>query len=144
MFRAALCSRCQRAGQTGGVIGPDLTSVVARFGRRDILWSILEPSRVVDEKYRSEQIVTVDGRVIVGRIVADGNYRSTKLRVLTDPLRPGQTVEIDKNDIAAHQFLLQSPMSSGLLDSFTPSEIGDLLTFLEQTGSEDQLPASLL
>ncbi len=143
LFRAALCSRCHRAGQTGGVIGPDLTSVAARFGRRDILWSILEPSRVVDEKYRSEQIVTVDGRVIVGRIVADGDYRSTKLRVLTDPLRPGQTVEIDKSDIAAHQFLLQSPMPTGLLDSFTPSEISDLLAYLEQAAAAEQIPALL-
>ena len=132
LFRVALCVRCHRAGNTGGVVGPDLTSVASRFGRRDILLSILEPSRVVDEKYRSEQVVTTDGRLIVGRIVTGGDYRSTKLRLSTDPLRPALTVEIDKNDIETHQPSLQSPMPVGLLDTLTPGEIRDLLAFLER------------
>ncbi|MEQ9407997.1 MAG: c-type cytochrome [Fuerstiella sp.] len=131
LFRIALCSHCHRAGSTGGVVGPDLTSVARRFSRRDLLLSILEPSRVVDEKYRHEQIVTMDGRVIIGRLVTGGDYRATKLRLATDPLRPGQMVEIDKNDIETHQPSLQSPMPNGLLDTLSASDIRDLLAYLE-------------
>lgn len=131
LFGVALCQHCHRAEGTGGVVGPDLTSVGGRFGPRDILLSILEPSRVVDEKYRSQQVVTNDGRVIVGRIVQGGDYRSTKLRLSPDPLRPGYTIEIDKTDIETHQPSLQSPMPAGLLDTLTMSEIRDLLAYIK-------------
>lgn len=134
LFRISLCSRCHRAENSGGVVGPDLTSVARRFGRRDLLLSILEPSRVVDEKYRSEQIVTTDGRVLVGRIVTGGDYRATELRLLTDPLRPAEFIEIDKSDIEMHQPSNQSPMPVGLLDSLTPDEIRDLLAYLDRAG----------
>ncbi len=130
LFRAALCDRCHRAGDLGGVVGPDLTSVAGRFGRSDILLSIIEPSRVVDEKYRNEQLVTTDGRVIVGRIMSGGDYRATTLRLSTDPLRPSQIVEIEKSEIETHQASPQSPMPAGLLDTFTAEEIRDLLAFL--------------
>jgi putative heme-binding domain-containing protein len=105
--------------------------VANRFGRRDLLLSILEPSRVVDEKYRNEQVITSDGRVLVGRIVTGGDYRATTLRLATDPLRPSQTVEVNKSDIEAHQASPQSPMPAGLLDTLTVNEIQDLLAFLE-------------
>jgi putative heme-binding domain-containing protein len=131
LFQVALCSHCHRIGNQGGVSGPELTSVASRFGKRDLLLSIIDPSRVVDEKYRSEQIVTSDGRVLVGRIVSGGDYRSTQLRLLTDPLRPGEVTEIDKSDVESHQPSPQSPMPAGLLNTLTPVEIRDLLAYLE-------------
>jgi putative heme-binding domain-containing protein len=134
LFRVALCSHCHRVGNQGGVSGPELTSVASRFGKRDLLLSILEPSRVVDEKYRTEQIVTSDGRVLIGRIISGGDYRSTRLRLVTDPLRPGEVTEIDKSDVESHQASPQSPMPAGLLDTLTPAEIADLLAYLESAG----------
>ena len=53
LFREVLCSHCHRRGSAGGVVGPDLSSVGSRFSRRDILTSILDPSRVVAEQYRN-------------------------------------------------------------------------------------------
>ena len=135
LFRAAQCHRCHRVGSVGGVVGPNLTSVARRFGHRDILLSILAPSRVVDEKYRNTQIVTKSGRVVVGRIVTGGDYRSTVVKVSTDPLRPSVVVDIDKNDIEIHKPSNQSPMPEGLLDTFSASEIRDLLAFFENVSS---------
>jgi putative heme-binding domain-containing protein len=89
---------------------------------------------VVDEKYRTEQIVTSDGRVLIGRIISGGDYRSTRLRLVTDPLRPGEVTEIDKSDVESHQASPQSPMPAGLLDTLTPAEIADLLAYLESAG----------
>lgn len=136
LFDVALCSRCHRSGEAGGVTGPDLTSVASRFGRHDILLSILEPSRVIDEKYRSEQVVTGDGRVIVGRLATGGDYRSTKLRLAPDPLKPLEMIEIDKRDIESHTLSSQSPMPAGLLDTLTIAEIADLLAYLEHGSSQ--------
>lgn len=131
LFEAALCSRCHRLGFSGGVAGPDLTSVAGRFSRRDILTSILEPSRIVAGKYRNAQIVTSQGKTIVGRVVTGGDYRSPNLKIATDPLRPSQVVEIAKSDIDVHQDSKLSPMPEGLLNTFSKREILDLLAALQ-------------
>jgi putative heme-binding domain-containing protein len=130
VFRDALCSRCHRAGIRGPAVGPDLTHVTGRFSHRDILDSILNPAKVVAENYRNIQIMTTDGRQIVGRIVAEGDFRSEKLRLATEPLRPSTVVELSKREIEQVRESETSPMPQGLLDGFSQQEIIDLLVFL--------------
>ena len=132
IFRAALCSRCHRAGANGPAVGPDLSFVAARFSRRDILHSILTPAAAVAEQYRNSEVITADGRTLTGRVVAEGDYRSEKLLINVDPLRPSKVVEVDKKEIAEHRLLGTSPMPAGLLDGFTAAEVRDLLAFLEK------------
>lgn len=132
IFRAALCSRCHRAGANGPAVGPDLSFVAARFSRRDILHSVLAPAAAVAEQYRNSEIITADGRTLTGRVVAEGDYRSEKLLINVDPLRPSKVVEVDKKEIAEHRLLGTSPMPAGLLDGFTAAEVRDLLAFLEK------------
>lgn len=127
LFQAALCSRCHRLGQRGGLVGPDLTSVAGRFSQRDILTSILDPSRVIAGKYRNTQIVTDGGKTIVGRVLTGGDYRSPKLRISTDPLRPSKIEEVEKSDIDIRQDSKLSPMPKGLLNTLSKREILDLL-----------------
>ena len=136
LFEAVLCSRCHKLADRGGVVGPDLTSVAGRFSRRDILTSILDPSRVIAGKYRNAQIVTTNGKTIVGRVITGGDYRSPQLKIATDPLRPSQVVEITKSEIDIHQESTLSPMPKGLLDSLSKSEILDLLAVLQTAGVE--------
>ncbi len=45
VFTAASCIRCHRFGGDGAPVGPDLTPLARRFGRVDMLLSILAPSR---------------------------------------------------------------------------------------------------
>ncbi len=131
IFREALCSRCHRSGATGPAVGPDLTFVARRFSRRDMLESMLTPSRVVAENYRNVQVVTTSGKSYVGRLLNEGDFRSEKLRMNVNPLRPGEVVEIDKKEIEESQETMTSPMPDGLLDSFTEDEIAALLAYLE-------------
>jgi putative heme-binding domain-containing protein len=131
IFQNALCSRCHRVGARGAAVGPDLTHVSRRFSRRDLLESIVSPSLSVAENFRLETILAADGRVITGRVLSEGDYRSEKLILATDPLRPELTVEIDKKDISEHRATLTSPMPAGLLDTFSLGEIRDLLAYLE-------------
>lgn len=130
VFCEALCARCHRAGARGSAVGPDLTHVAGRFSQRDILESILSPSKVVAENYRNVQITTTDGRQIVGRLLIEGDFRSEKLRIATEPLRPSTIVEISKRDIDQTRETDTSPMPQGLLDSFQPQEVLNLLAFL--------------
>ena len=131
MFAAASCSKCHRAAGRGGMVGPDLTSVSSRFSRRDLLVSILQPSKVIPEKYRSLQVATSDGRTLVGQVVASGDFRSPILRLATDPLRPSEVEEIAKNEIEQQKMSPVSWMPEGLLDTLTEKQILDLLAYIE-------------
>ena len=131
LFREVLCSHCHRSGGGGGVLGPDLSSVGNRFGRRDLLTSILQPSKVVAEKYRHAEVTTTDGRIFTGRVVTGGDYRSPTLRIAPDPLRPSKYVELQKTAIDTHRDSPLSPMPVGLLNSLSKEEIQDLLAYLQ-------------
>jgi putative heme-binding domain-containing protein len=131
VFRQALCARCHRIGRQGKAVGPDLTFVGRRFSPRDLLESILTPSHSVAENFRTDAIVTQSGEVHVGRILIEGDYRSQKVRIQTDPLKTNSVVEIDKSEIEEHQQLDRSPMPDGLLDTFSRDEIRALLAFLQ-------------
>ena len=130
LFRDVLCASCHRIEGRGGVLGPDLTSLASRFSKRDILVSIIRPSDVIAEKYRGSQIVTTDGTVIVGQVQTGGDYRSSTLRISTDPLDPSEVVEVAKQDVELHQPSKVSPMPEGLLDTLTAQEVAHLLAYL--------------
>lgn len=55
-FAQALCATCHRFGAAdaapGAVVGPDLTNVGARFGPDALLFHTIEPSVIIDDKYR--------------------------------------------------------------------------------------------
>ncbi len=131
IFRDALCARCHRVGREGKAVGPDLTFVGRRFSPHDLLESILTPSRSVAENFQLDSIVTQSGDVHIGRILIEGDYRSQKVRIQTDPLKSDSVVEIDKSDIEEHKQLARSPMPDGLLDGFSRDEIRDLIAYLQ-------------
>ena len=131
IFREGLCARCHRIGREGKAVGPDLTFVGRRFSPRDLLESILTPSRSVAENFQLDSIVTHSGELYTGRILIEGDYRSQKVRIQTDPLKLGSVVEIDKGEIEEHKQLDRSPMPDGLLDVFSRDEIRDLIAYLQ-------------
>ena len=134
IFHTALCSRCHRFADQGRSVGPDLTQVAGRFSRHDILDSILNPSKAVAENYQGVTIQTTEGKVITGRLIPGGDFRSEKLRLSTDLLRPDQVLEVDKKLIEEHHPSAVSPMPQGLLDTLTQEEIRDLLAYLTRSG----------
>jgi putative heme-binding domain-containing protein len=134
MFDAAKCSRCHRVGENGAVHGPDLTSAASRFGVRDLLLSMIEPSAVIAPKYRSVTVITRAGAVHTGQVIQSGDYRRSVLEVQTDPLDPRSIVKIPKPDVLSSTPSKTSPMPDGLLDTLEKGEILDLLWFLQAGG----------
>lgn len=129
LFYEAKCQACHRMGARGGVSGPDLSALGRRFAPRDILTSILEPSRVVSAKYQNETFELADGQTLSGRVLS-GDYRSDKLQVMPNLLEPGNVVEFLKADVEHREPTPLSPMPTGLLDTLTRDEILDLLAYL--------------
>ena len=133
-FVDAQCLACHRFGNEGGGIGPDLTAVSSRFGRRDILESITEPSKVLSEQYQNTTVTKTDGDDVTGRLLEETN---DKLVLLPNPLQPNTKVEVQKTTVKSRSFSKLSPMPEGLLVGLTQEDILDLLAFIETSGKKD-------
>ena len=127
LYGAVACAACHRFGVEGGGVGPDLTAVAGRFNVRDLLESIVEPSKVISDQYAAVSIATKDGRVVTGRV---GNLFGDSLSVIEDMFDPGQATSVRRADIEEMKPSAVSPMPAGLLNSLTEEEIQDLVAFL--------------
>lgn len=133
---AVQCLLCHRVGEEGGAVGPELTAISSRFSRRDILESIIEPSKVISEQYTNTDITLKNGDTLTGRIVSeDGD----KIVVRPTMLAP-EMKEISKADIKSREVSKISPMPPGLLNMLTKEEILDLLAYFEAAGHADGAP----
>jgi putative membrane-bound dehydrogenase-like protein len=124
VFEKAQCLKCHKYGKDGEGIGPDLTTLSKRFKRVDVLDSIIYPSKVISDQYRSTTIETKKGQQFTG-LVAPMNGMLVVL--LTD----GTKVTLKEDDVAERYASLVSVMPEKLLDPLTKQEIADLFAFLE-------------
>ena len=124
MVFAANCSSCHRFHGTGETMGPELTNMTRRFSQREIVESIIQPSRVISDQYRAHEVLTMEGERHLGII-----SRTPKgdLILLKDD---GSKIEIASEDIDEVLEAKVSAMPAGLLDSLTPKDILDLFAFI--------------
>jgi len=132
-YQASQCIKCHRFADAGGSVGPDLTAVASRFGRKEILESILEPSKVISDQYQNEVFRTASGKTVTGRVVDE---TKDTISVQPDPFSPERVV-IDKSDLESRTPSKLSPMPANLADVLTQDEILDLLAYLESGGRRD-------
>ena len=131
MFAEAKCFACHRFDNQGGTVGPDLTSLAGRFSSRDILESVLDPNKQISDQYEAVQILTVDGKVITGRIA---NLAGDSIRLQTNMLDPGSLVGVDRKLIEEMQPSKASMMPEGLLNTMNEDEVLDLMAYLLSRG----------
>lgn len=124
VFEKGQCAKCHRYGDTGDTIGPDLTNLVRRFRKREMLESIIYPSYVISDQYRSQTVITAAGRQLTG-IVASG--APGEVVVLQ---QDGKKVIVKKDDVDETIPSKISVMPEGLLNTLTLQEITDLFAYL--------------
>jgi hypothetical protein len=131
LFGEAQCATCHRMGEDypEGDVGPDLTGVGARFGPRDLLESVVDPSKVVDEKYRQTEFTLADGSTVAGIIVLED---AQKVVVKAALAHAGEPVVLEKASIQSRRTATLSPMPEGLMNSLQPGEVADLLAYLSR------------
>jgi putative heme-binding domain-containing protein len=136
MFGAANCFACHRFAGEGGSFGPDLSGLAGRFSVRDLLESVVDPSKVISDQYQAVVIRTTDGRIITGRII---NLSGDGMTVNTDMLNPGQggNASVRRSQIEEMQPSPTSMMPNGLLDTMNEDEVLDLLAFLLSRGERE-------
>ncbi len=134
MFAAAQCFSCHRYNNEGGSFGPDLTAVSGRFNVRDLLESIVTPSKTISDQYEAVTIATTDGEIVTGRIV---NLHGDILTVNTNMLDPNGLVNINRNKVEEMKPSPVSMMPEGLLNTMNEQEILDLMAYLLSRGDPD-------
>jgi putative heme-binding domain-containing protein len=130
-YLAAQCAQCHRLNNEGGAIGPDLSGAGAKYTRRDLLESLIEPSKIVSDQFQNTTVTKTDGEDVTGRILEDTD---TKLVLTINPLT-GDKVELKKSDVKSRAPAKLSPMPEGLVNILTREEILDLLAYMEANGN---------
>lgn len=131
MFSGAACTACHRFNNEGGSYGPDLSQVVGRFSARDLLESILTPSKEVSDQYAPVIIRKKDGEMVTGRVV---NMNSDDIMVSPNMFDPDDLVNVNRKTIASIENSKVSMMPEGLVNALTQDEILDLVAYLLSRG----------
>ncbi len=119
------CLACHSIQRFGAQIGPDLTGFSARPSEL-IMADILDPNRQVSADYLAYLCLTLDGKAIVGLIVAE-TPDSVTLRTADDKQFTIPTTEIDELVASG-----TSLMPEGFEKRLSQQDMADLLAFLRQ------------
>jgi putative heme-binding domain-containing protein len=136
LFAATQCFACHRFANEGGTVGPDLTGVSGRFSPRDLLESIITPSKSISDQYEAANIALADGRVITGRIV---NLHENVMQVNTNMLDPNGLVNVDSRQVEEIKPSSVSMMPEGLLNTLNKDEALDLMAYLLSGGDRENV-----
>jgi putative heme-binding domain-containing protein len=131
LFGAAGCFACHRFANEGGAHGPDLTQVSGRFNVRDLLESIVEPSKEISDQYVAVVIALTDGKLVTGRIV---NLNDDTMHIMTNMLDPNNLTLVDRKKVDSMENSKISMMPEGLLNTLKEDEILDLMAYLLSRG----------
>jgi putative membrane-bound dehydrogenase-like protein len=125
-FRAGTnsCGGCHRVQGQGQWIGPDLSTIGTKYGKDELLRSILNPSEAVGYSFRSQVVALNDGRVVTGLPVEDSPDR------LVLKTAEGQRVAIRPAEIEDRKTSDVSLMPEGLAQTMSDQDLVDLLAFL--------------
>jgi putative heme-binding domain-containing protein len=118
------CAGCHRVQGKGEWVGPDLSTIGTKYGRDELLRSILSPSAAIGYNFRSLIVATTDGRAVTGLPVEDSADR------LVLKTADGQRIAIKPGDVEERKSSDVSLMPEGLAETFTDTDLVDLLTFL--------------
>lgn len=129
LFHEAQCANCHRHGTIGESMGPNLTGLARRFRTKEILESIVHPSRVISDQYQAKTLLTEEGQTYTG-IVGFGG--ANELLVLQ---HDGKKVRVPSESVVETIPSPLSAMPKALLQPYSREQIADLIAFL-RTGEQ--------
>ncbi|MHB1557280.1 MAG: PVC-type heme-binding CxxCH protein [Isosphaeraceae bacterium] len=121
---ANACSSCHRVQGRGHWVGPDLSTIGVKYGRDELVRSILSPSAAIGYNFRSVVVALNDGRVITGLPIEETSSRLV-LKTAT-----GERVVVPTGSIEDRRTSDVSLMPEGLAQTLTDAELVDLIAYL--------------
>lgn len=121
----AYCSKCHRAEQQGGRVGPDLSWIGSKRTPGFLLESLLDPKAVITSGYSTVMILTKDRKFITGVKKSEDDSSIT----LVD--KEGAELTIQKDLVKKFKTQKISTMPANFGDLLDTQEVADLLAFLK-------------
>jgi len=119
-----VCAQCHQLHGAGLEVGPSITNN-GRGNLDQLISNILDPSLVIGNAFQARTVLTVDGEVVAGLVVADDE------RFLRIKVQGGKVLEFDKSkDIEQVKVSDKSLMPDGLEEQMTEQEFIDLCALL--------------
>ncbi|MGC6565338.1 MAG: c-type cytochrome [Akkermansiaceae bacterium] len=119
----ATCLACHKVGNTGGIIGPDLSGAGA-MSTEALLHNILTPNAQMESGYYRHDLILKDGSKVSGSLVQE-----TEETLSIQPVGTGIQI-IPRTNVAEHQVTKSSLMPEGLIDHLSAQQVSDLFTYL--------------
>jgi putative heme-binding domain-containing protein len=134
LFTALACARCHKMNGVGGDVGPDLISVNKKLieGKMTplaVLTEMIDPSKVIDDKYRTQVIALTSGKLVTGIVVQETDE---EVHLRSNPLdqQDEKPIVVKKSEIDERLPSKVSIMPQGLLNTMTREEVLDLLDYV--------------
>jgi putative heme-binding domain-containing protein len=119
----ATCMACHKVGNSGGIIGPDLSGAGA-MSTEALLHNILTPNAKMESGYYRHDLILKDGSKISGTMVEEN-----KTTISIQPVG-GSVQVVAKKNITKHNISKSSLMPEGLIDHLTPQQVADLFSYM--------------
>jgi putative membrane-bound dehydrogenase-like protein len=121
---SAACSSCHRVQGQGQWVGPDLSTIGIKYGKEELLRSILYPSAAIGYNFKSNVLALSDGRVLTGLVVEEAPDR------IVLKTADGKRQSIRPADIEERKVSEVSLMPERLAEAMNDGNLVDLLAFL--------------
>jgi putative heme-binding domain-containing protein len=131
MFTAAGCIKCHTIAGEGAKIGPDLAKTNEKHKGANLLLQIIEPSKEINEQFRTWLIQTADGDALTGLITKEDDK---EIHLMANLLKPAELTILPKGKVQGRKAAELSLMPTGLLVTLQKDEIQDLVAYVESGG----------
>ncbi len=118
------CFRCHRITGDGPRVGPDLASIGLKYGDKELLYHIHNPSGAINYSFVAHTFVLKNGQVLTG-LVTD-----RKDGLITIGIATGQKVSFSAIEVEDEIPQSVSLMPEGLVSGLSPQQVADLVEFL--------------
>jgi putative heme-binding domain-containing protein len=124
-LKGLACIKCHAVGGQGGAVGPELSSVGAKYPRDELIAAVLYPSAKIAMGFEPIVVAASDGRLLTGIVKSD----TPEALEIEDA--EARRIRIPAADIEERKRSEVSIMPSGLAEGLTQEGFADLIAYLE-------------
>ena len=127
LYGEVACAVCHGFGAEGGAVGPELTGSGGRYTLRDLMESILEPSKVISDQFAATEFKLDDCNVVTGRVA---NASADTISVSTNMFDYAAITQVPRDKIVSMEDSATSMMPPGMINNLTEDQIADLSAYI--------------
>ncbi len=133
LFETGACVACHKVDGIGAEVGPDLSGVGSKYGRAQLVESVLYPSKVILDGF-GQTIVELKNGVTVSGVMRGETAEAVQI------VDTAGVHAVAKKEFASQRQSQVSMMPEGVHQGMTTEEFGDLIGYLESLKEKVRKP----